>query len=120
MSKERRILEEKKLYEKLIKINSNFVEALFQLSRIFLHFKNYKKVLELDKKITQLMNFDAVSYYNLACDYSMLGDIENSLKNLKIAIVLGFEDRKYIKKDPELENLRKNKKFEEINSFFKK
>jgi hypothetical protein len=98
----------------LIKINPDFVEALFQLSRIFIHFRNHKKVLKIDKKITELMVFDGTSYYNLACDYSLNGDLEKSLKNLKIAIFLGFKNKRYIEKDPDLENLRKSKKFKEI------
>ena len=108
------LIEEKKFYERLIKINPNFLEVLFQLSRIYIRLKDYKKVLKIDKKIANLMPFDPISYYNLACDYSLIGDIENSLKNLKIAIILGFKNKDYIRKDPDLKNLRNNKRFKEI------
>jgi len=118
--KEKEFLEEKRIYEKLFEINPDFLEVLFQLSRIYIHLKNYKEVLKIDKKIAELTVFDPVSYYNLACDYSMLGDLENSLKNLKIAILLGFKNKKYIKKDPDLENLRKTEKFKEIEKLLSK
>lgn len=105
---------EKNFYEKLIKINPDFLEVLFQLSRIYISQKRYKKVLKIDKKIVKLLPFDPISYYNLACDYSILGHTENSLKNLKIALLLGFKNNKYIKKDPDLKNLRDSAKFKKL------
>ncbi|MCM8805078.1 MAG: hypothetical protein NC833_07505 [Candidatus Omnitrophica bacterium] len=114
MKNSEKILKEKTFYEKLLKINPNFLEVLFQMSSIYIYLKDYKNALKIDKKIAKLLPFDPISYYNLACDYSMLGDIEKSLKNLKIAINLGFKNIKYIKKDPDLKNIRKGKKFKEI------
>ncbi len=117
---DKNLLEEKNFYESLIKINPNFLEVLLQLSRIYIRLRDYKKALKIDKKIANLMPFDPISYYNLACDYSLLGDIENSLKNLKIAITLGFKNKNYIRKDPDLKNLRKSKRFKEIEKIIKK
>jgi tetratricopeptide (TPR) repeat protein len=116
----KKLLEEEKFYENLIKINPDFLEVLFQLSRIYIKLKDYKKALKIDKKIANLMPFDPISYYNLACDYSLLGNIENSLKNLKIAIILGFKNKDYIKKDPDLKNLRRSKKFKKIEKIIEK
>ncbi|MCM8818423.1 MAG: hypothetical protein NC915_02965 [Candidatus Omnitrophica bacterium] len=110
-SQEERILIEKKFYERLANLNSEFLEVFFQLSRICLFSKKHKKALKFDKKIAELMKLDAISYYNLACDYLLIGDIEKSFKYLKIAIILGFKNKKYILKDPDLENLRKSEKF---------
>jgi tetratricopeptide (TPR) repeat protein len=114
------LLEEKKFYERLIKINPNFIEVLFQLSHIYVKLKNYKKALKIDKKIADIMPFDPISYYNLACDYSLLGDIKNSFKNLRIALILGFKDKNYIKKDPDLRNLRNDRIFREIEKIIGK
>ncbi|MCS7180144.1 MAG: hypothetical protein NZ891_02185 [bacterium] len=114
-----KILKKKEFYEKLIKINPNFLEVLFHLVHIHTSLKNYKNVLKYDKKIAKLLNFDPISYYNLACDYSNLGDIENSLKNLKIAILLGFKNTGYIKRDKDLKFLRKNISFKKIEKLLK-
>ncbi|MFN4226824.1 MAG: tetratricopeptide repeat protein [Candidatus Ratteibacteria bacterium] len=112
-------LKRKKFYEKLIKIKPDFVEVLFQLSHIYILLKDYKKVLKIDKKIGQILNLDPISYYNLACDYSLLGDVEKAEKNLKIAISLGFNKKKYIKKDKDLDLLRKSKNFKGIEKLIK-
>lgn len=111
--------EERIFYEKIIKKNSNFLEVLYQLARIYSHYKNYKKTLEIDKKIAELTPLDPFVYYNLACDFALLNDMENAVKNLKIALHLGFENKSYILKDKELKNLRKSKNFEEIKRILK-
>ncbi|MCM8784676.1 MAG: hypothetical protein NC827_00265 [Candidatus Omnitrophica bacterium] len=115
----KRILERKDFYKKLIKRKPDFVEVLFQLSHIYISLKDYKNVLKIDKKIGEMLNLDPVSYYNLACDYSLLGDIEKAEKNLKIAISLGFNKKSYIKKDKDLDFLKKNKNFKDIEKLIK-
>lgn len=114
-----KILVKKNFYEKLIKINPNFVEVLFQLSYIYISLKDYKNSLKIDKKIAELLNLDPISYYNLACDYSLLGDIKKAERNLKIAILLGFNKKKYIKEDKDLDLLRKSKNFKGIARLIK-
>lgn len=111
--------EKKDFYEKLIKINPNFVEVLFQLSHIYISLKNYRKVLKIDKKIAELLNLDPISYYNLACDYSLLGNLKKAERNLKIAISLGFNKKNYIEKDKDLDFLRNSKKFKNIKKLIK-
>lgn len=118
-SQEKKVFFEKQFYEKLAKLNPDFLEVFMQLSKIYLLSKNYKKVLKVDRKIAEIMKFDGISYYNLACDYSVIGDIEKSFKYLKIAILLGFKNKKYILKDPDLENLRKSKKFKAVCKMLK-
>jgi len=53
-------------------------------------------------------------HYNLACSYSLLGRIEDALLSLKRAINLGYEDFDYLLRDPDLENLKKDKRFRHL------
>ncbi|MFC1646238.1 tetratricopeptide repeat protein [Candidatus Omnitrophota bacterium] len=106
---------EVEFYEKIIQERPNFVEALKVLAAIYTKSGEYKKGLELDKRLTGLLPSDYIVYYNLACSYSLLGDIDNSLKNIKRAIELGYNDFDYMNKDPDLSNLRVDKKFEGIS-----
>ncbi|MCM8767297.1 MAG: hypothetical protein NC921_00745 [Candidatus Omnitrophica bacterium] len=115
----KKIFERKDFYEKLIKLKPDFVEVLFQLSHIYIFLKDYKKVLKIDKKIGEMLNLDPVSYYNLACDYSLLGDIEKAEKNLKIAVLLGFNKKNYIRKDKDLDLLKKSKNFKDFEKLIK-
>lgn len=103
-------------YEKIIQERPNFVEALKVLAETYTKSGEHKKGLELDKRIVELLPRDHIVHYNLACSYSLLEEIDNSLKSIKKAIALGYNDFDYMNKDPDLVNLRADKRFEEIFS----
>ena len=52
--------------------------------------------------------------YNLACSYSLLGELDLAFSTLKKAIDLGYDDFGYLRIDPDLENLRKDERFQLI------
>ena len=66
--------------------------------------KTLQKGIMLDPKNPHI-------HYNYACYYSLIGQPKVSLKKLKEAIELGFEQLKQIQTDPDLENLRKSDEF---------
>ena len=57
---------------------------------------------------------DSLVHYNLACSYSLLEKIDPALTSLKKAIDLGYKDFLYMHRDPDLENLRRDKRFQEL------
>jgi tetratricopeptide (TPR) repeat protein len=103
-------------YENILKDNPNFVEALKVLAELYTKSGRYQEGLELDKRLISIVPDDAIVYYNLACSYSLLQDIDKSLDAIKKAVELGYRDFSYMHKDPDLENLRKDKRFLEIFS----
>ncbi|MFH1622646.1 MAG: tetratricopeptide repeat protein [Candidatus Omnitrophota bacterium] len=103
-------------YEKIIKERPNFIEALKLLAELYTKSGKFEKGLELDKKLTELLPDDPLVHYNLACSYSLLNDINNSLISIKKAIAIGYNDFKYMNNDPDLINLRIDKRFEDIFS----
>lgn len=104
----------KNFYEKILKEKSDYYEVLVNLSSIYSGLKFYKKTLEIDRRLAKISPSDPVVFYNLASDYSVLGDIEKSAMWLKKAIKLGYKDFKYMEKDPDLENLRKTELYRKI------
>jgi len=104
----------KNFYERVLKKKKDYYEVLMQLSIIYSELGQYEKAKEVDKKIVEISPYDPIAYYNLACDYSILGDVERSVKWLKYAINLGYKDFKYMEKDPDLENARKTSLYREI------
>jgi len=107
-------------YEGLIQKKPDFLEALFLLGDLYTKKGLYKKGLKIDKKLLKLRPLDPTVHYNLACDYSLLKKIDSSLKALRKALELGFRDFRLIEKDPDLEFLRKDKRFELLILEFKK
>lgn len=103
-------------YEKIIQERPNFVEVLKVLAETYTKSGEHKKGMELDKRLVELLPRDHIVYYNLACSYSLLGEIDNSLESIKKAVALGYDDFEYMNKDTDLVNLRVDKRFEEIFS----
>lgn len=68
-----------------------------------------------------LINPDAAFLrFNLACFYSAIGNIDNSLLHLEGALQQGYSDWKKIARDPSLESARRTARFGEIiNKYFR-
>ncbi|OQX80045.1 MAG: hypothetical protein B6D56_05945 [Candidatus Omnitrophica bacterium 4484_70.1] len=106
-----------KFCEELIKERPTFFHALSYLGDAYTRKGFYKEGLEIDRKLVQLRPEDPTVHYNLACSLSLLGEIDQSLQELKKAVLLGYDDFSYILKDADLENVRKHPQFPE---FFQK
>jgi len=103
-------------YEKIIQERPNFAEALKVLAETYTKAGEHKKGLSLDKRLAKLLPNDPIVNYNLACSYSLLGDIDKSLDRIKKAIEFGYDDFDYMSKDSDLKNLRADKRFDEVFS----
>jgi len=114
--KEDNIRFEIEFYENILKERPDFIEALKVLSELYTKSGMYKKGLQLDKRLVELLPYDSIVYYNLACSYSLIVDIDSALKAIKKAITLGYSDFAYMDKDPDLINLREDKRYEQIFS----
>lgn len=55
-----------------------------------------------------------VAYYNVACCYSSLNQIDAALESIEIALSSGFEDFNKIRNDPNLQNLRNTENFDVV------
>lgn len=71
------------------------------------------KVLENDTT-------DAGNYYDAACFYSRISDMEAAIKHLKTALDKGFKRFYHIRHDDDIEELRKMPEFEEIMAIYEK
>jgi hypothetical protein len=71
----------------------------------------FEKGLEADMKLLKLRPLDESVHYNLACDYALLKDNDQSLKALEKAIVLGYRDFRYMEKDSDLAFVRADVRF---------
>ncbi len=108
-----------RFYEKVLKNSPNFVEALVILGDLYTKKGFYEKGLKVDLRLVKLRPQDPVVFYNLACDYSLLNEIDKALDTLKKALDLGYDDLKYLERDKDLDNLRKDKRFDKLLSLFK-
>ena len=101
-------------YEKILQENPDFVDALIALGDTYTRRGRYEEGLKVDQRLARLKPDDPVVHYNLACSYSLLKMAEPSLKALKKAIQLGYRDFAFMQRDPDLEFIRRDPRYEEL------
>mgnify|MGYP001230750471 CR=1 FL=1 len=74
----------------------------------------FKEGLAVDLRLVKLKPDDPLVRYNLACSYSLLGELDRAYAALKKAILLGFEDFSHLTQDRDLENLRNDRRFRRL------
>ena len=77
----------------------------------------YEK-LSVDEKKQQSYLMSNI-YYNLSCIYSISKDKKSALANLKKAIDAGYNDYGHVQLDTDLDNIRNEKEFLELNKKLK-
>jgi serine/threonine protein kinase len=65
-------------------------------------------------KAIELSPGDTVMFYNAACFYAMLGEKKLAIDTLRNALVSGWQDYGWIKRDPDLENIRNEPEYIEM------
>lgn len=100
-------------YNGLIQKNPDFIEALVALGDLYTRAGMYREGLKIDEKLVQLKPDDPVVLYNLACSYSLLKDIDKAFRAFKKAINCGYLDFEHLEQDADLDNLRKDRRFQQ-------
>lgn len=98
--------------ENLIKAKPDSIPALIYLGGAYTRKGFYQEGLEMDKRLVDLRPQDPVFRYNLACSLSLLGEVDSSFEELKKAVMFGYDDVNYILVDSDLDNLRKDGRFD--------
>ena len=98
-------------YEKLLRAYPDFVDALLPLGDAYTRRGLYEKGLQIDLRLSQLRGDDPLTWYNLACSYSLLARVDEALDALHRAVEHGYNDLAYLQKDPDLLNVRHSPKY---------
>jgi tetratricopeptide (TPR) repeat protein len=99
-------------YNGLIEKNPQFAEAFITLGELYAQAGMFPEALIVDEKLVQLRPSDPVALYNLACSYSLLGEIDKALRSVKKAVKCGYSDFKHMGRDADLANLREDRRFQ--------
>jgi tetratricopeptide (TPR) repeat protein len=94
----------------------DFVEALQILGDAYTKTGQWEKGLGIDQRLARLCADNPLVFYNLACSYSLLKRVDEAVAALAHAIELGYNDARWLIKDPDLDNLRQDNRFEKIRA----
>jgi hypothetical protein len=97
-----------------------FVEALQILGDHYTQRGMFEESLGVDKRLSRLEPHNPLVFYNLACSYSLTGEVDRSAAALEKAITLGYRDFKWLARDPDLRRLRKHPVYRPLEAKIRK
>jgi Flp pilus assembly protein TadD len=97
-----------------VEADAKNVRALQMLGQALTRVGRHQEALEADLRVTQLSPKDPVAYYNLACSFSNLENLDGAFESLHRAFELGYNDYRHLLRDPDLENVRRDRRFKRL------
>ena len=101
-------------YEKLLRADPDFIDVLIPLGEAYTRRGDYDKGLDVDRRLIRLRPEDPLVWYNLACSYSLVNQLEPALETLRRAVTLGYRDLTHLQRDPDLVNVRRVKHYRQF------
>jgi tetratricopeptide (TPR) repeat protein len=97
-----------------------YVECLMYLGNAYTATGMYEKGLKVDLKLARLRPEDPLVHYNLACSFSLLRRLNESLGSLEKAIDLGYDDLIHLVNDSDLDSLKDDEVYKVLINKLKK
>lgn len=94
--------------------NPRHARALEMLGQALTRAGRHNEALEADLRLARLRPKDPVAFYNLACSYSNLENLDAAFDALRRAFDLGYRDYRHLLRDPDLENVRRDRRFKSL------
>jgi len=101
-------------YEGILAKCEDYVEVLQAVGNSYTARGYYEKGLWVDLKLAKLCPSDPIVFYNLACSYSLMSELDEAFRCIRQSIELGYDDVQCINSDPDLRNLRSDGRYDEI------
>ncbi|HWD92579.1 MAG TPA: hypothetical protein VG938_09530 [Verrucomicrobiae bacterium] len=106
--------------EGIVRRDPQYIEALQLLGDHYTQRGKYEDGLKVDEQLSRLEPGNPLVFYNLACSYSLIGEVDQAATALDKALALGYRDFKWLAKDPDLRILRKHPLFRDIEAKIRK
>ncbi|HWC61243.1 MAG TPA: hypothetical protein VHC44_16235, partial [Verrucomicrobiae bacterium] len=106
--------------EGIVRRDPEYIEALQLLGDHYTQRGDFDQGLKVDEQLSRLEPHNPLVFYNLACSYSLIGEVDLAAKALEKALALGYRDFKWLAKDPDLRTLRKHPLFRDIKAKIRK
>lgn len=104
--------------EKMAKINDQSGVMWHELAQSRLANKKYDEAITAYQKALSLggfaNKFEAACHYDIACSYSLKGDIENAYTSLDKSMDTGFRDLEHLRTDADLDAMHNDPRWESL------
>ena len=101
-------------YAGILDRKPDYVDVLRALGNNLTLKGRYLQGLMIDKRLVQLRPKDPLAHYNLACSYALLNRPDQALRNLRLAIELGYHDFRFMREDRDLDSIRQDPRFRQL------
>jgi tetratricopeptide (TPR) repeat protein len=106
--------------EGIVRRDPEYIEALQLLGDHYTQRGKFEEGLKVDERLSKLEPRNPLVFYNLACSYSLIGQVDLAAGALEKALTLGYRDFKWLAKDPDLRTLRKHPAYLAIEAKIRK
>ncbi len=106
--------------EGIVRREPKYIEALQILGDHYTQRGLFDNSLKVDKRLSRLEPGNPLVFYNLACSYSLNSDFDLAASALQKALSLGYNDFKWLARDPDLRQLRKHPLYRTIEDKIRK
>ena len=101
-------------FSQAITKDPRYADAYSNRAVAYMQQKKYNKALEDLRMAADLAPQSAVIRYNLASLYSLKGDTDLALDEVDASLTRGFSDYDALRRDPDLDNVRRSPEFRKI------
>jgi tetratricopeptide (TPR) repeat protein len=98
----------------VLESNPRDARALEMLGQALTRAGRHDEALEADLRLANLRPKDPIAFYNLACSYSHLENLDAAFDALHRAFDLGYRDYRHLLRDPDLEKVRRDMRFKRL------
>ena len=102
------------LAEKHLQLNPDDARAYYLGAGAMLKTGERQRCIEWSNKALAMDPEEPLTLYNVACNYSLLGRIEESIECLERAVKFGYRHKQWLEHDSDLDPLRGHARFQEL------
>jgi non-specific serine/threonine protein kinase len=100
--------------ERRLEFNPDDVPMLLDGASALAALGERQRSLEWASRILDKAGNDALVLYNLACLYSLAGEVTSALESLEKSYAAGLADPEWMRQDSDLDNIRKHARYKEL------
>jgi beta-lactamase regulating signal transducer with metallopeptidase domain/tetratricopeptide (TPR) repeat protein len=101
-------------YRALVDNRSQDGDEWFDVGNDLLRLRKFDETIDAYKQAIRLNHKNSSVMYNMACAYSLRGDVNSAIEWLQRAVEQGWDDADHMQNDSDLTNARRDRRFEDI------